>query len=298
MRLSILYRGVLSSCNYRCAYCPFATRACPPAELAKDRADLARFVRWIESRCDAELAVFFTPRGEALVRHWYSEAIVRLSQLAHVRKVAIQTNLSCSLEWLDRCRRDRIGLWCTYHPTQVTSTRFLEQCGDLDRLGIRYSVGVVGVREQIEEIEQLRARLDPNVYLWINAWKRTPDYYRSEEVRRLEAVDPLFRMSLEPHPSLDRLCRCGESVISVDGDGQVRRCHFIAGPIGDLYAPGLEESLVARPCPNPTCGCHIGYVHLHHLGLHEVFGEGVLERIPREPIWSLEDGWLTRCSRP
>jgi hypothetical protein len=33
-------------------------------------------------------------------------------------------------------------------------------------------------------------------------------------------------------------------------------------------------------CGNATCGCHIGYVHMDELKLYEVFGEGVLERIP------------------
>jgi hypothetical protein len=30
------------------------------------------------------------------------------------------------------------------------------------------------------------------------------------------------------------------------------------------------------------CDCHIGYVHLKRLGLHELFDGGLLERIP---IW-------------
>jgi MoaA/NifB/PqqE/SkfB family radical SAM enzyme len=285
MRLSILYRGVLSNCNYSCAYCPFAKHRSSPAELAKDRDDLDRFVRWIESRRDVEFAVLFTPWGEALIRHWYSEAIVQLSRLSNVRKVAVQTNLSCSLEWLDHCRRERVAFWCTCHPSQVPLSRFLARCGELDRRGIRYNVGIVGVREHFEAIEHLRTQLDPNVYLWVNAYKREPDYYRPEDVERIETADPLFRVSLVSHASLGRPCRCGESVIAVDGDGQVRRCHFVSEPIGNLYAPGFEESLVSRPCPNLRCNCHIGYVHMPHLGLYDVFGEGVLERIPREPIW-------------
>ena len=34
-----------------------------------------------------------------------------------------------------------------------------------------------------------------------------------------------------------------------------------------------------------TCGCHIGYIHLDELGLYEVFGEGLMERIPQGQIW-------------
>ena len=66
----------------------------------------------------------------------------------------------------------------------------------------------------------------------------------------------------------------------MDGDGTVRRCHFIREPLGNLYAPDFERCLAERPCTNDTCGCHIGYVHLDRLGLYETFGDGVLERVP------------------
>jgi hypothetical protein len=65
----------------------------------------------------------------------------------------------------------------------------------------------------------------------------------------------------------------------VDGDGTMRRCHFIRAPIGNLYERGWEAALHPTPCTNETCGCHIGYVHMPELGLYDVFGDGVLERV-------------------
>ena len=44
--LSILWRGPLASCNYGCAYCPFAKKVDSRAELARDRRALERFVDW------------------------------------------------------------------------------------------------------------------------------------------------------------------------------------------------------------------------------------------------------------
>ena len=107
-----------------------------------------------------------------------------------------------------------------------------------------------------------------------------PPYYTPAERARLEAVDPLFPVNAVDHPSLGRACRAGSAVISVDGDGEVRRCHFVDAPLGNIYAPGFEAALVPRPCPNRTCGCHIGYVHLEPLGLEATFEGGLLERIP------------------
>jgi hypothetical protein len=283
--LSILYRGPLSSCNYDCSYCPFAKHHETAAELKRDRAALARFVGWAEQQSQFRLAILFTPWGEALVRPWYQEALATLSRLPAVEKVAIQTNLSCGLEWTGRCDLSRLALWCTWHPTQIALEEFLAHCGQLEDRGVRYSVGVVGLREAFESIAELRSRLPAHVYLWINAYKDQPDYYSEDEISLLESIDPLFRVNNTRHPSLGRRCLAGETVISVDGDGQVRRCHFIPDVIGNLYDADFSAALRARACTNATCGCHIGYIHLPELQQYPLYGDGLLERIPTEAIW-------------
>ena len=226
------------------------------------------------------MSIFFTPWGEALVRGWYQHALGQLSKLPQIHKVAIQTNLSCRLDWLERCDRSKLGLWCTFHPSQTTRQAFLKQCRELDRQQVPYSVGAVGLKEDLDEITRLREELSCAVYLWINAYKSHAGYYTEADVRQFEAIDPLFRVNTQYHASLGRSCRTGASVVSVDGQGNLFRCHFIKQQIGNLYEPGFEQCLVERPCTNATCGCHIGYVHLDHLELGPVFGEGILERIP------------------
>ena len=281
--LSILYRGPLSSCNYGCAYCPFAKRRETRDELAADARARGRFVDWVERQGGVPgrgISVLFTPWGEALVRRSYQEALVRLTNLPHVRRAAIQTNISCRLDWVGRCDRAKLGLWCTYHPGETTRERFVAKCREMDALGVRYSVGVVGLKEHVAEAEALRRELRPDVYLWVNAYKRANDYYAAEELDRLTAVDPLFPVNNVRHPSRGLACRAGESVFAVDGDGVMRRCHFIKTVVGNIYEPGWEQALRPTPCTNETCGCHIGYVHMPSLGLDEVFGDGVLERVP------------------
>jgi hypothetical protein len=144
---------------------------------------------------------------------------------------------------------------------------------------VRYSVGVVGLKEHVAEAEALRRELRPDVYLWVNAYKRAAEYYAADDLDRLTAVDPLFPVNNVRHPSRGLACRAGASVVSVDGDGTVRRCHFIKTPIGNIYEPGWEQALRPTLCTNETCGCHIGYVHMPSLGLYDVFGDGVLERV-------------------
>lgn len=276
--LTVLYRGPLASCDYDCPYCPFGKRRDTPEQLRADRAALARFADWAAEQRGDTLSLLFTPWGEGLVRSWYRETLAALSRLPHIRRVAIQTNLSFRTDWLAGADRDTLALWTTYHPGEVTHERFLAKCRELSALGVRYSVGVVGEPEHLAPARRLRAELAPEVYLWVNAAEgRT---YTDAQAAEWAALDPLFSYSRTPHPSAGLPCRTGRSVISVDGDGTVRRCHFVRTELGNLYDGSYRAALGPRPCELAVCDCHIGYVHLETLPLYDVFAGGVLERVP------------------
>jgi hypothetical protein len=278
--LSLLYRGRLASCNYACDYCPFAKTYDSPAALRRDAEDLARFVDWAASQ-SRPISILFTPWGEGLVRRHYRDALVRLSHLPHLRRAAIQTNLCVGMRWLDAANLATLALWCTYHPSQVARKAFLSRCRELSRRGVRYSVGMVALHAHLDEIDAVRAELPSDVHLWLNAYdQRTPDYYSDEQIERLQHVDPHFRYNLTTPPSLGAPCHAGESVLSVDGDGNVRRCHFVDERLGNLYDGSFAAALRARRCPNARCDCYIGYAHRKDLPFQTDYAAGVLERIP------------------
>lgn len=278
---NILYRGSLSSCNYACSYCPFAKTTNTRSELVADRKQLERFASWLTQQAPRRLGVLLTPWGEALIREYYRDILTRVSHLPHVYRVAIQTNLSCELEWLHEVDREVLALWCTFHPEQSPRSEFVANCRRLDELAVRYCVGVVGLREYFHEIEALRKELDAGVYLWVNAQKKRADYYSAQDLCRLRAIDPYFDLNRHRYRSLGGACRGGETSFSVDGDGTVRRCHFIAKPLGNLYQDDVRSLLAQRACTNFECSCHIGYVHRPELELYDLFGSDVLNRIPR-----------------
>jgi hypothetical protein len=286
VELSILYRGPLASCDYDCAYCPFAKRRDSPEQLRADRAALARFTAWVREQTDDRISILFTPWGEALTRSWYREAMVELSHLPHVTRVAAQTNLSCRLDWMERADLDTFALWSTYHPDQVAFERFADKHHGLVARGVRHSVGIVGMPEHLDAARRMASVLaQDGTYLWINGAEGHS--YTDAEAAQWTELDPLFEVSRSPHPSFGRPCRTGESVISVDGDGKVRRCHFVpkndpAQLLGsNLYDGSFRAALQPRPCPQLQCDCHIGYVHMPELGLYDAFGDGVLERVLR-----------------
>lgn len=278
MNWSIIYRGLLSSCNYDCSYCPFGKTKNTRAELADDAQKLSRFVDWVETRRE-QIGILMTPWGEGLIRSYYQKAMTHLSHFSNVERIAIQTNLSCGLKWMEKVNRESFALWTTFHPTQTSLETFVEKCQILDEMGIRYSVGMVGLKEDLGLIEKMREQLSPKTYFWVNAYKRVENYYTEEELNRLQAIDPLFSYNNKRHPSMGKACRAGSSSFTVDGEGNMRSCHFISNIIGNIYEPNFEQALLPKNCINDSCGCHIGYVNLEELKLEEKFGNNFLERI-------------------
>lgn len=284
MNLSVLYRGPLSSCNYDCRYCPFAKRDETNDQLARDRQGLRQFTAWLGRQARHHWRILFTPWGEALVRPWYRRAVVALSHLPQVDSVAVQTNLSCSLGWIDACRVDRLVLWATYHPTETTRERFLQQVRRLQTLGAGVSVGMVGVPDFLEEIRTMRRLLPSDVYLWINAQQPRARRYTFEEESAFQAIDPHFSLTARRQPSLGQACRTGEVSFTIDGRGDMRRCHFVDGVIGNIHDRDWESALRPRACPNRFCDCFLGKAQLRADSLASFFGQNVLERLPAGPL--------------
>ncbi|GEM47498.1 STM4011 family radical SAM protein [Deinococcus cellulosilyticus] len=282
MKLSVLYRGALETCNYACTYCPFAKRPETPEKRIQDTESLQQFLDWVKREQQVQFSVFFTPWGEALPIPRYQQAIMELSHLPHVQKVVMQTNLSSRLSFLQDCQTEKLAFWCTYHPSQVSREKFLQQSRTLLETGVRFSVGVVGRPGHFAEIEALRAALPAEVYLWVNAYHKGHQMYpyTPEQVGFLTGIDPLFEQNTRQYPSRGKACFAGETVITVDEQGDIRRCHFVDQVLGNIHAPDWQEVLRPRACSRRFCDCHIGYVHLKELELYPVFEGGVLERIP------------------
>ena len=279
-RWNILYRGPLSSCNYECGYCPFAKTSNTVAELKEDAVQLDKFVAWVSEQKDRTIGVLITPWGEAMIHKSYQKALTELSKIKHVYRASIQTNLSGKLDWLKRCDLETIALWTTFHPTQISVSKFINKCRELDEMGVTYSVGMVGVKEELPYFQQLRAQLPESVYLWANAYKDVDYYYLASEVDAFERIDPLFRVNTNNYESLGKPCYAGNSSFSVDGAGDAYRCHFIKKKVGNIYDSNFSQSLAPKPlpCTNKTCDCHIGYIHMPELGQYDVYGDGILNR--------------------
>ena len=280
-RLGILWRGPLDSCNYGCAYCPFAKRPTRQANLDADRAALARFVAWVARATEWRLQLLFTPYGEALIWPWYRQALAQLSHLSHVELVAIQTNGSGPMDFLDAADRRRVALWMSWHPSEIARAAMVAKVAALSATGTRLSLGMVAAPARLADAEALRRELPPTVPMWLNAEKPLPRF-TPDELTRFTGIDPDFALETRRQRTRGLDCRTGDEVVSIDGDGDVRRCHFVDDVLGNLYRDDLAALLRPRACTRATCECWIGYAHLPSLSVRERHApDGFLARIRR-----------------
>ncbi len=278
---TLSYRGSLKSCNYRCHYCPFSKNPKSERQLVKDRAALERFCRETEQYED--IGVMFLPYGEALIHDYYLQQIARLTRRSGVQFVACQTNLSFNIDHLSEYEIDvsKLKLWCSFHPTQTSVTDFVRQCEKLAQHNISFCVGAVGDTEALPVIRELRARLDPSVYLWINDMDGKPEPYSREIVQAFTDIDPLFELELSYLPADTDKCRAGQDSFFINENGDVFACNISREPMGNIYRQSLARMNV-RGCKARACSCYLAYSNRKDLNRLEVFGPNRTFRIPAE----------------
>jgi MoaA/NifB/PqqE/SkfB family radical SAM enzyme len=137
-------------------------------------------------------------------------------------------------------------------------------------------VAVPGFSDRIVE---MRRRLPSDVYLWLNAQQPRRRPYSDDEIARFSEIDPMFRKTFQREPSRDRSCRAGETSFTVDGNGDMRRCHFVDEVIGNVFASDWRSALEQRKCPRQFCNCFLGKAQLLAADLTSYFGDQLLERI-------------------
>ncbi len=263
--LGLYYRGSLSSCNFGCPYCPFAKSEATIAGLRQDEAELHRFLEWTKVQT-LSLEILFTPYGEALIWPAYRHALANLSTQTNVRRVGIQTNLSGPLDFLEMGNPNHMHLWVSFHPTEVSLDRFLQNLRTCAASGAGLSVGMVALPEHEHLAIALRDSIPATASFWLNAPK-PPKPLGPRLRQQFLHLDPNFAYELKGAQSRGRPCEAGQTTLLIAGDGTARRCHFVEKPRGNIYTQPIDQLLCKAACPRARCDCWIGYAHLDDLNL-------------------------------
>lgn len=287
MTLLVLFRTRLEWCNYTCHYCPWnADTVRVSAEaFREDEARLRRIVERI-GMLTRRVEFFITPKAEYLVLPYWREAVARLCALPQVERVTVQTNLSFDVSaLLDTLDAGKLALWTTFHPTEVDEAQretLFDKWALLRHRRVPFSVGIVGTRENLSHALELRRRLGREVYVWVNAYKREPDYYSSTDLETIRSIDAYFDLNNQHFASLGQPCTAGQRAVYLDDEGDIRRCFFVGEVMGNLYRDGWATLDAPLCCPVRTCHCYVGHMHIVELDFRRVYGKYLAARIPVE----------------
>lgn len=255
MGKQFFYRGYLTSCNYACGYCPFSKRKMTEEQRRKDQEALDRFYLQMKAETE-EHALLIVPYGEALIHKYYWVAMARFSQIPSEEYIGCQTNLSFPVEKMlsvyetSGGEKQKLRLWCTYHPSMTTVENFVMQCRQLEQAGIAYCVGAVGDPDEIFRIQELRKKLPDHVYVWINQMDGRKRRYTEEEMQSFQEIDPYFPLELKHYPADNSKCR--KSVFQ-EADGSRYFCNLHAAQAG----PSSRNT--NDTCRRKECSCYLAY---------------------------------------
>lgn len=290
---TILYRGSLKSCNYRCSYCPFSKHRMSEKELERDREQWSRFCSSLEERAPfLDIGgLMVVPYGEALIHSWYWEGLAHISTLPVIDCVGAQTNFSFpveqSLQWFQQAggKIEKLRLWATFHPEMISPEQFAEAVRKVRNAGILLCAGAVGVPENLDVIKKLRNALPEEVYLWINKMDGLKRPYSQKEQEAFQQIDPYFFRELTFVHADQRQC---ERRLFVEADGRMRTCNI--GPFLEenwytLCSRNSESNAVFPPpkCNQKRCSCYLAYGGRNGAVNRVLFGSYPLFRIPSPP---------------
>lgn len=282
MMYTIIYRPSIKYCNYRCEYCPFSKYKLDQSKVEKDKKLFKKFISFI-TESKNNFKIFIAPKGEVLGFDYYKEGITYLSYLQNVEEIVVQTNLSNSINWVDNVNKQKLKLWTTYHPNEIELDKFFRNVNELSEKHITFSVGTVGIKENLYKIKKLKLKIESikntKPYIWVNAYKDKKDYYSENDIDEIKKIDPHFEINIKNYKSNGLSCKTGECVFWVEGNGIVHRCYKDNVVLGNIYKDNLEDIKKSTPCRNKICTCFIGYVNIYDLQLENIYKNSLMGRI-------------------
>lgn len=174
-------------------------------------------------------------------------------------------------------KRAKLSVWATFHPEMTTVDEFVSKCHRLRESNITVCAGAVGVPRNIQIIKELRDKLSPEVYLWINRMDGLKGNYSPEETKVFAQIDPFFGYELKNPEAAVQMCadRC-----FVEAGGKIHTCNISRTKNVNWY-DGSEEEIFEPVCSRKRCSCYLAYGGRADFALKDIFGEYPVYRAPR-----------------
>lgn len=291
---NIYYRGIIDYCNYKCPYCPFSKNDLSENKLEKDIYYLDKFKDELKNT-KKDKDIFILPYGEAMIFEHYMDFIIEIMAYENIKSIMIQTNLSFNIDKLierikaSKVDRSKLVFWSSFHPSQVTIGRFLENINKLDGENINYTIGSVADYKNKDLIVRIRNEIPKDRYYWLNDLDGKLYDYKKEEVNFFMSIDPYFILeNNKPKSDMD-LCTAGQDSILMDYDGKLKPCNRSRTLCANLY----KKEAYNLKCRSLKCSCFLSYSN--RLELKEksrLNRKRMIEKIDKKLIFFDIDGTL------
>jgi MoaA/NifB/PqqE/SkfB family radical SAM enzyme len=254
----LIVADVTSRCNYKCPYCyNLGKPDCPDFFSVHGISEWVNALRYQFSEHDLEL--YFTG-GEVFIYKKFLEFLPIITNEQNVKLIRIDTNGSLTSRFLSILDPKKVRLMMTFHPTQVSFDKFLEEAIKVNEHGILEMVNYVAYPFEIETINKyLEIFTKHDIFLnvsWnINARLEYDDLSRNAILNLVTPEDAKYVLR---NPVYGKPCLAGVCYVEMDLNGNLYRCHG-RPKLGNLFDGKIELPKRSKPCRNIYCDCSVRY---------------------------------------
>lgn len=295
----IYFRGRIDFCNYTCSYCPFAKNKASDILLKREELELEELYKYISSSED-DIRLFIAPYGEAMIHSLYHDYILKIAALDNVSAIGVQSNLSFDIDSFiskfgsSDAMLKKFNIWASFHPEMLSAEKFAYKINKLSTY-IDVCAGTVADLDNEFLLRKLRGLINPDIYLWLNAYDKKRALFTKDKIKNLLEIDPLFKYEFKTFRQQvykdmpDKLCHSYDNAYI--NKGISNNCFF------------KKTVYKGDDCYNhKICDCYLGYSNFREPKFYKFFDDNYIFRKPKKRefksiILDL-DGVLAINSRP
>lgn len=255
------YNGRYAHCNYACPYCYVATSVNKGMHIVHE---LDEWEKAFERHFGNKDTVFYFSYGEPTMggKHFY-DALEMIGRHPNWQ-ARMTSNVSIPLDRLlstTLAKEGRLNINASFHPTQVSVEKFIEQCNNIRKAGIEPSVIYVMYPDQIDdfetkyypEFEKNHYRVHIRAFRGLYHGKKYPQMYTKEQWEKTARYMDMtnFKYQLHAVMGLGRMSNLGMTHILVDNYGKIEMCDSYVGDrhYGNVFDDKIYLDLEPHPFP-------------------------------------------------
>ena len=255
------YNGRYAHCNYSCPYCYVATSVNKGIHF---QFDIPTWEKAFSKHFEDTETVFYFSYGEPMMGGSIFYDILEMIARHPKWEVRMTSNIAVNLDRVlntTLAKEGRLHINASFHPTQITVEKFVEQCNIIREHGIEPSIIYVMYPDQIDDFEpkylpvfnQNGYRVHIRAFRGLYKGKKYPQAYtRDQWIKTARYMDwGNFRYQLQAVNGLGRLSMLGVSHILIDNYGKIEMCDSYVGDrhYGNIFDKDIALDQEPKPFP-------------------------------------------------